>query len=311
MPKARQSTGSPTPPLTPMAGRVVRLLHLLWGGKQRQMAADLGVSQAAISRIVRGEQAVGPRMQATIGARRGVNADWLRTGLGEPLLDPAVEAAAGDWLAPVAKVILPGTPADHSGLLTGERLAVANAYRRTTRYVLVVGPDDLVVGVEGAKVAAGDHLLMEADRDLWLNNRRVLVGKLVALRLSGEHGGDFVLARADMHPTTRELSFDCFGVRVAPTSDTGAIGMVDQGAGSRQPEPAAEASGEAECATMPERRRSVQVRRPRPSSGTPAETDAPQPTPATEPVPDVREEGRLALPSINDVVAFCVLLIRT
>ena len=199
MPKARQSTGSPTPPLTPMAGRVERLLDLRWEGKQRRMAADLGVSQAAISRIVRGAQAVGPRMLATIGAHRGVNADWLRTGLGEPLLDPAVEAAAGDWLAPVARVILPGTPTDHSGLLTGERLAVANAYRRPTRYVLVVGPDDPIVRVEGAKVAAGDALLLEADAGIWQSNLMVLAGKMVAVRLGGVKGTDYMRLLAEHH----------------------------------------------------------------------------------------------------------------
>ncbi len=311
MPKPQRSTGSPPDSLSPLAARVVQLLDLLWAGKQRQMAADLGVSHAAISRIVRGKQAVGPRMLATIAGYRGVNAEWLRIGLGEPLIDPAMAASAGDWLAPVAKVILPGMPAEHSGLLTGERLAVANAYRRLTRYVLVVGPDDPIVRVEAAKVAAGDYLLMEADAATWLGNPMILAGRLVAVRLGGVYGTDYTLARADMEATTRTLKFDTFGVQGAPPqARSAATPDASETSDASSTPTRSEASVTGRFTTAPQKSRGIMPPRTWPSRAS-AKTGPIQSSLSTEAVPHDRDAGRLAPPSIGDVVAYCLLMIRT
>jgi len=172
-----------SPELTPLASRVVTVLNLLWEGRQRRMAADLDISPAAISRIVRGEQAVGPRVLATIASHPRVNGTWLRTGIGEPQLVTAPERPVDDWLAPIANVILPGLPAENEGLLGGVRLAVAGAYRRPSRYVLVVGADDPIVRADGVKVAAGDRLLLDSDPEVWRGNQQVLAGRIVAVRV--------------------------------------------------------------------------------------------------------------------------------
>ncbi|WZO96111.1 hypothetical protein EP7_003093 [Isosphaeraceae bacterium EP7] len=181
----------------------------------------------------------------------------------------------------MAASILPGHPLRHQSLLTGARLPVATFYRAESRYLLALQPSDPVVRAEGERVAPGDHLLMETDRELWVNNRMVLVGKLVALRLVGVSGIDFVLARADMDPMTRELAFDCFGV--GPPAIPAGLPV-----------------------------RPIQMRKKStPETLAPAESDSAQPVPSLEPAQAIRSEGGLARPALDDVAAFCILLIRT
>ena len=218
---------------------------------------------------------------------------------------------SGDLSVPVSRCILPGRPEEYPALLTGFRLQVGVFFRPST-YLLEVQAGNPVVRVPESRIAIGDLLVMETDRDLWLTNRPVLVGKLVAVRLGGEHGVDFALARADMNPATRELKFASFGVQ-GPPAQASAAATPDASESSDTPHtaPRPEARGTGSFVTAPPRGRGVKLRHTRPSAVIPAKTDPVQPTPPTEPVPDIREEAQQALPSIEDVVGFCVLLIRT
>lgn len=55
-----------------VAQRVVRILHLLHGGTQQQLADDAGVSRSAVSRCESGARAVTPETLAKLAAAAGV-----------------------------------------------------------------------------------------------------------------------------------------------------------------------------------------------------------------------------------------------
>lgn len=293
-------------------GRISILLRDVWGGNQRKMAEDVGVSQPAISKVVRGDQPPGRRLMELVAADPKVNPEWVLRGVGGPTPAPAPESTGGDWMVPVAGCILPGHPRRHAALLTGARLPVAAFYRSESRYLLAVQPGDPVVYAEGERVAPGDHLLMEADRDVWLSNRMVLVGKLVALRLDGGRGADYVLARVRRDPMTRELEFDCFGGQGSTaTAEAAATPSASEGSDTSTTAPSPEVGGTESSGAASKRGRGVMLRRAGPPAGTPARTDTMQPTLPTEPIRDTREEARQVLVSISSVVGYCALLIRT
>lgn len=297
--------------LKTLGGRSEYLLKHAWGGRQREMAADLGVSQGLISKVARGEQAPGPKLIEALAGHPKVNARWLLEGVGEPLAAPGRALQTGDLSLPVSRCILPGHPENHASLLTGFRFQVETLLRPSA-YLLEVQADAPVIRVPELRVAVGDLLVMEADRDVWLNNRPVLLGKLVALRLGGDHGVDFVLARVRMDPMTRELRFDCFGVQDSPAPAEAEMAP-DPNEVSDKPQATSspEASGMGPVTTAPRPARGVMLRHTRPPAGIPPQTAPVQPARPTEPAPAPRAERRPRHPSIGDVVAVCILLIRT
>src|SRR4051812_34214412 len=66
--------------------RISLLVRSLANGNQREAARMFGISQAVLSKIVRNEQAAGQRVLAAIAGHPLVNANWLYTGDGEPLV---------------------------------------------------------------------------------------------------------------------------------------------------------------------------------------------------------------------------------
>ena len=294
-----------------IGGRFEHLLQHAWGGRQREMAADLGVSQGLISKVARGEQAPGPKLIEALAGHPRVDARWLLEGIGEPLAAPDRTLPTGDLSLPVSRCILPGHPENHASLLTGFRFQV-EMLLRPSAYLLEVQADAPVVRVPGLRIAAGDLLVMETDRGVWMGNRPVLPGKLVALRLGGDRGVDFVLARVHMDPTTRELAFDCFGVQGSPApAEAAATPSASEGSDTSTAAPRSEVGGTESSVAASQRGRGVMLRRTGPTVGTPSKVDPVQPTHPTEPVPDYREEAQQVSQSIEDVVGFCVLLIRT
>ncbi len=294
-----------------IGGRFEHLLKHAWGGRQREMAADLGVTQGLISKVARGEQAPGPKLIEALAAHPKVNARWLLEGVGEPLAAPDRTLPTGDLSLPVSRCILPGHPENHASLLTGFRFQVETLLRPSA-YLLEVQADAPVIRVPELRVAAGDLLVMETDRGVWLSNRMVLVGKLVALRLGGDHGVDFVLARVRSDPMARELVFDCFGVQGPPApAEAAATPSASEGSDTSPTAPRPEVGGTESSVAASQRGRGVMLRRTGPPAGTPAQAEPILPTPPTEPAPDSRKEVRQVLISISDVVGYCALLIRT
>lgn len=101
------------PPAEERHRRVSHLLDLLFGGNQRRASRALGISQAHISKVVHETRPVTEHFIQSLAQQPGVNLRWLLEGEGEPLLSPT----AGTL--PVAAVLLPGPPRQHSALLTG------------------------------------------------------------------------------------------------------------------------------------------------------------------------------------------------
>jgi len=95
---------------------------------------------------------------------------------------------------PVANVILPGPPAAYTGLLHGERYAVAATLDRETRYWLRVGGHFAIASVSDIGIAAGDLLLMETSRD-HLDRADIVAGQLCTIAISSESGVTHAFAR--------------------------------------------------------------------------------------------------------------------
>jgi hypothetical protein len=136
--------------------RVAWVLGHLYRGKQRRMAAEMGVSQSLISRVTNGLQGAGPDFVAALKRLPGLNPRWVDAGEGEPLLPPT------KGTLPVARGILPGEPAAYPELLTGERHPVAEAFERPSRYWVRLLPEAPVLQIRELALLPGDLLLFEA-----------------------------------------------------------------------------------------------------------------------------------------------------
>ncbi len=203
--------------LTSLGGRIEHVLKVVWSGNQRRMAADLGCSQALISLVVRGEQAPGPKLLEALSKDPRINVDWLLHGVGELLSRPSPTTVAAEWLVPVARSILPGLPGEYAGAFSGIHVSLPACYRSPTRYLTQIQLDDLVVRAHTAKVAAGDYMLLEADRKLWRTNPRVLHGKHCGVRIMCGDIETYLLASVDWDQRSIEPTFDLFGAAEPPT----------------------------------------------------------------------------------------------
>src|SRR2546423_1843455 len=105
-----------------VAGRIRWVLRKVWLDNQARMAADLGISPAAISYLTRGTHAPGTRFMAAISAHPLINPDWLLTGQGEPLIGTT---STGEEMLPLARQPLPGPAEKYRELLSREHLPTA------------------------------------------------------------------------------------------------------------------------------------------------------------------------------------------
>jgi transcriptional regulator with XRE-family HTH domain len=208
MPK--QTSYTQQDPGTP-AGRIALLLRVVWAGHQRRMAEDLSVSQATISKIVRGERAPGSKLLDAVARDPRVNRMWLLEGVGEPLRAEHREAPVDECLVPVARIILPGPPREHAGLLAGPRIPVAAFFFRPSRYLLEIGADAAVVPISELKIAPGDMLLLETDSATWQGDVRILKDRLCAVRGEAGDRRQHLLAKARVDTREGTLSFDVYG----------------------------------------------------------------------------------------------------
>ena len=175
-------------PSAELLGRIDHVLEIVFRGNQRAMADSLGVSKGLVSKVATRAQRPSEAFLDAIARLPMVNGDWLRYGRGLPLLPSTVGSLA------VAEVILPGPPGTHTGLLHGERCAVAAALERETRYWLRVGGHFAIASVPEMRIAARDLLLMETARD-HLDRLDVLDGQLCAIAISSETQTTYAFAR--------------------------------------------------------------------------------------------------------------------
>src|SRR4051794_2903827 len=111
----RKPDSYPPPDLTTLAGRIAWLLIHLFGGNMRRMAEAVGVTPSVLSKVVGGQQGPGRRLIEAICSLPKLNPSWLISGEGEPLLAARHPGPGQVWEAPIARVLLSGSPAEHEG----------------------------------------------------------------------------------------------------------------------------------------------------------------------------------------------------
>jgi hypothetical protein len=168
--------------------RVIWVLNNLFRGKQRRMAAAMGMSQSLISRVANGQQGAGREFLEALKRLPGLNPRWVDAGEGEPLLPPT------KGTLPIARGILPGEPAAYPELLTGERHPVAEAFERPSRYWVRLLPEAPVLQIREQALLAGDLILFEADRRIWEGRLNEYAGQLCGVRLAKDGNVSFELA---------------------------------------------------------------------------------------------------------------------
>lgn len=169
--------------------RVVRLLNLLYGGRQRRMAEAVRMPHPQISRVVNGRIGASPQLLDALASLPGVNPAWVREGTGEPLLNPSAGAL------PIAVGVLPGWPERWCQLLTGERHPVAEAFCRPSRYWVVLPPTCPLLKKTALAQLSGDHLLFDADEAAWLGQLHALLGRIVGVQLQRGLGPSYEMGQ--------------------------------------------------------------------------------------------------------------------
>jgi hypothetical protein len=190
---------------TAMQKRVEWVLNHLFAGKQRRMAAAMRKSQAYLSRVVHGQQNVGPEFLEALSRLPGVNPRWVETGEGEPLLPPT------HGTLPVASSILPAWPERCPELMSGERFPVAEAFAKPSRYWYRVELTCPALRATALALLPGDMLLLDADVTAWTDRLSDCAGKLFGVRVRRGEQSSYQLALLRRHPTG--LSFDTFEER--------------------------------------------------------------------------------------------------
>ena len=276
-------------PLDTPGGRVELILREVYHGDQSKMAAETGNSQPQISLVARGERFPGPRFIENLARNPRVNVEWLRTGIGEPFIPEQRPVSTSGLSLPVYKHPTHRTSGD-SGLRPELHLRVGDLFG-PTMYLLEAQSDDPVVHTPELKIAPGDLLVMETDHTAWGGNPRSLIGKLVVVRLRGSDGVDYTLARVESSPDTGRLTANIFGTGTVPLAQSGG----EAGAENEASQPGCKGPHASVWDPLAEFRKLA-------SGG---QVAAPKGFAALPLRPFV-----WAAPSVDDVVAVCVLMIR-
>jgi hypothetical protein len=154
------------------------MLNNLHEGKRNRLAAAIGVSTAAVSRIFKGKQKIGPRMVAALAAHPRINAAWVTDGLGEPLrsTSPGQPGSPGRVL-PVFSTLPTGSPQylpRRSTLI----FPVPEMDFSETRCWYQVPADAPITRDVNWMIRPGDFLLLDYDGHDWLEDSWTLVGRL-------------------------------------------------------------------------------------------------------------------------------------
>lgn len=162
MPRNRKRDARPS---ESAASRIRLLLEKIWEGSQTRMSKETGLTQGAISNVVRDKIPPGRDFLLAVAAHPQVNPGWLLTGEGEPL--------GGKLLAlPVAKMLLAGSPKDYLEKLTGEMRPVDESQYRRSRYWLQLQRDDVDALPENVDIRCGDWVVVETAARYWKQTGR-------------------------------------------------------------------------------------------------------------------------------------------
>lgn len=144
-----------------------------WRGNQSALAEKLAISQPAISRVAAGEQLPSGKLLLALREHTNLNLDWLLIERGVMLLgEEDITPGGGAFKVPVADQPLPGSPADHPSLLSGD-LIPGYGIVRPSQYWLRVPKNDPITRSASQKIQAGDLILLETNREFFPEPDRV------------------------------------------------------------------------------------------------------------------------------------------
>ncbi|MCE9567114.1 MAG: hypothetical protein K8U57_34355 [Planctomycetes bacterium] len=153
------------------------VLERKFGSNQSRLATALGVTQALVNIVIRSVQPPTRNLMAKLGAIEGVNPHWAHTGVGVPF-GPDTHGTL-----PISDVLLPGPPANHISLMTGERIAVAPAFDRPTCYCWRFQAGHPALAVGDWALLPGDLALLDSSPDVvsrpsaWTGKHCVIHGR--------------------------------------------------------------------------------------------------------------------------------------
>lgn len=177
----------------------------LWMGHQTRMAADLGVSQGTIANILAGRRKPGRVLLSALAAHPLINENWLREGVGAPLISEAT-GAGGEAALPIARQLFGGLPDDHPECLAELLHPVSRRlYRRSRYWIHIDGPEHPFARNAKLPVQVGDWVLMESDPENWPGD---LGGKLCLSRIEACTGEELVLCVNDTAKTGSGTTVD-------------------------------------------------------------------------------------------------------
>jgi hypothetical protein len=169
-----ESTQPPADTST-IEGRARWMLDNLHDGRQARLAAAIGVSTAAVSRIFQGAQKIGPRIAAALAAHPVINPAWVSFGHGAPIRDlGSPPEVPGARMLPVYPKLLPGSPERLYSLAPLLFPVLLTCFGEHC-YWYQVPDDDPIVGDDRWMINPGDLLLLNYDVDEWVETGRLCV----------------------------------------------------------------------------------------------------------------------------------------
>ena len=155
-----------------VSGRVAWLMEKLWRGSQTEMSAYLGVTQGTIANILAGRRKPGRTLLPALAAHPLVNEQWLREGVGSPLL-PEATGPVGEAALPIAQKLFAGMPHEHPDCLAEVLHPVSQRLcRRSRSWIHVDEPHHPFAADPKLPLRVGDWLLMEPDSSNWPDDLR-------------------------------------------------------------------------------------------------------------------------------------------
>lgn len=204
----RRRRNAPAKDAPGICQRFDALLRNEFGNSITQMAATLGVSHTALSRVINKGQMPSGQMLEGLARLGRVNLHWLLAG-GEE--DGTYRGGTAN-LVPVSKQLLPGPPRATPELLDPVTLPTSSPFLLDAPYWFRVSADSPLVARAEERVAAGDYLLIEAGPS-WTGRLTACVGRVVVLRRPENR--DVFLARIgdeDLFADKTRYELDTYGL---------------------------------------------------------------------------------------------------
>jgi hypothetical protein len=160
------------------------------------MASELGFSHTAIVKLVQGEREPGRGLLAALKSHPKVNPQWLRDGVGEPLLTKESQLSSTVWGRPISRDLLSGVIADI------EKLSASDTFQLGVdgpSYFFRCAGNEPVALDDNERVIQDDLFLMVPVPNEFREDPRLFDGRVCAVRRSTQNGSTLLLTRVRCH----------------------------------------------------------------------------------------------------------------